>query len=362
MVNVQAKEIKLVEPYVDLKVKPVDALFLVAIGLTYAGLLVGLIYLAAGEDFLKGLGHGFLLGLCLGVLSYLAVYFNNRYVLPRTEQIFLWWVIWCGTAFFIGLIGFLLTYLILLMFNAKIPVFLRQKENFLLASVATGILTYLTGLLVYLFVRMRNRKEAVERLAVEADYKLTLRMLDVHFLLNSLNTLLELAEQDKELLKDYTNYLVRYLKGVLTSDKIVPLRKELEIVKSYVLVEKVRKGMDIILNLEADEELLDEPIPCLILQPIVENAIRHGMPVDEKTSFGIVISVKKNGENIFFTVSNNGKPIEEFKPGVGLSLLIKKLEVHGGRLILGSKNPPCFLITLPLSFQKRRMCYEGSHS
>jgi hypothetical protein len=157
MVKVSAKDIELVEPYVDLKVKPVDALFLMAIGLTYAGVLVGIVYLAAGEDFLKGLRHGFLLGFGSGGFSYLVVYFNNNYVLPRIKRVFLWWIIWCGAAFLIGFFGFLLTYLILHLSEAEIPTFLKQKGNFLLSAFFTGILTYLTGLLVYLFVRMRNR-------------------------------------------------------------------------------------------------------------------------------------------------------------------------------------------------------------
>jgi two-component system LytT family sensor kinase len=362
MVKVPAKDIELVETYVDLKVKPVDALFLMAIGLTYAGVLVGIVYLAAGEDFLKGLRHGFLLGFGLGGVSYLVVYFNNNYVLPRIERVFLWWIIWCGAAFLIGFFGFLLTYLILHLSKAEIPTFLRQKENFLLSAFVTGILTYLTGLLVYLFVRMRNRKEAVEKLAIEADYKLTLRMVDVHFLINSLNTILELIERDKKLLEDFTNHLVRYLRGVLTTAKIIPIRKELEIVKSYVFAEKVRKGREIVLSIKADEKLLDEPIPSLILQPIVENAIRHGMPEDKDKPFGISIGIKKKGKYILFTVLNNGRPIEEFHPGIGLSLLIKKLEVHEGSLILKSKNPPCFMILLPLNSQKRGMSNESAHS
>lgn len=202
----------------------------------------------------------------------------------------------------------------------------------------------------------------MEKLAVEADYKLTLRMVDVHFLINSLNTILELIERDKKLLEDFTNHLVRYLRGVLTTAKIIPIRKELEIVKSYVFVEKVRKGREIVLSIEADEKLLDKPIPSLILQPIVENAIMHGMPEDKDKPFGISIGIKKNGKYILFTVLNNGRPIEEFRPGVGLSLLIKKLEVHEGSLILKSKNPSCFMILLPLNSQKRGMSNESAHS
>lgn len=348
---------------VDLKIKPFDGFFLILVGTFYASMLVGLIYFLTEMAFLKGIAHGILLGFCIGSLSWLAVYFNNQYVLPRLKRVVMWWVVWCGTAFLIGMVGFLWTYIIVRSMGGNVPPFLTDEKNVIISAFTTGFLTYFTGLLVYLFVRMRNRKELIERLAIEADYKLTLRMLDVHFLLNSLNTLLELVDGDKELLEKYTGNLVRYLRGVLKEAKMSTLREELALVKSYVFLEKVRKGRDIVLSVEADESLLDEPVPSLILQPIVENAIRHGLPEDKTIRFGISIGAKKVEKFLMLTLLNNGKPIEEFKPGVGLSLLKKKLEAHGGRLLLKSKNPPCFIIELPVATLKvRGAAYEGSDS
>jgi len=363
MVEVEARNLEFVEPFVDLKIKTTDGMLLLAIGLLYGGVLVGLFYSLLGEGFSRGLLHGFLLGMYIGLLSYVVNYFNNQYVLPKIKQVLLWWVVWGILSFVVGLFGFLLAFETFLLFKVKVPVFLTQKGKLLIASLSTGILTYLTGLMVYQFVRMRNRKEAIERITLEANYKLTLRMLDAHFLSNSLHTLLELMDVNKGLLECYVKHLVNYLRKALTSPKIVPLSEEISMVNSYVFIEKIRKGRDIVFTTDVDENLKNEPVPALILQPIVENAIQHGLPEDKSKHFEISISAKRNGQYIILCVLNNGKPISYFQPGIGLSLLTKKLESQGGSLILKSKNPPCFMIKLPiLSIKDIELAYESSNS
>jgi len=280
MVKVEARSLEFVEPFVDLKIKTTDGMLLLVIGLLYGGVLLGLLYFLLGEGFSRGLLHGSLLGIYIGLLSYVVIYFNNQYVLPKIKKVFLWWVVWGILSFVVGLFGFLLAFETFLLFKVKVPAFLMEKEKLLIASVFTVILTYLTGLMVHQFVRMRNRKEAIERITLEANYKLTLRMLDAHFLSNSLHTLLELMNVDKGLLESYVKHLVNYLRKALTSPKVVPLSEEISMVNSYVFIEKIRKGRDIILTTDVDENLKNEPVPALILQPLVENAILHGLPED----------------------------------------------------------------------------------
>uniref|UniRef100_A0A7C4JQJ2 Signal transduction histidine kinase internal region domain-containing protein n=1 Tax=Thermodesulfobacterium geofontis TaxID=1295609 RepID=A0A7C4JQJ2_9BACT len=363
MLEVEARNLEFVEPFVDLKIKITDGMLLLVIGLLYGGVLVGLFYSLLGEGFSRGLLHGFLLGMYIGLLSYIVIYFNNQNVLPKIKQVLLWWVVWGILSFVVGLFGFLLAFKTLLLFKVKVPVFLTQKEKFLIASLSTGILTYLTGLMIYQFVRMRNRKEAIERITLEANYKLTLRMLNAHFLSNSLHTLLELMDMNKEVLECYVKHLVNYQRRALTSPKIIPLKEEISMVNSYVFIEKIRKGRDIVFTTDVDENLENEPIPALILQPIIENAIQHGLPEDKSKHFEISISAKRNGQYIILCVLNNGNPISNFQPGIGLSLLAKKLESQGGKLILKSKNPPCFMVKLPiLSIKGYKIAYESSNS
>lgn len=363
MLEVEARNLEFVEPFVDLKIKITDGMLLLVIGLLYGGVLVGLFYSLLGEGFSRGLLHGFLLGMYIGLLSYIVIYFNNQNVLPKIKQVLLWWVVWGILSFVVGLFGFLLAFKTLLLFKVKVPVFLTQKEKFLIASLSTGILTYLTGLMVYQFVRMRNRKEAIERITLVANYKLTLRMLNAHFLSNSLHTLLELMDMNKEVLECYVKHLVNYQRRALTSPKIIPLKEEISMVNSYVFIEKIRKGRDIVFTTDVDENLENEPIPALILQPIIENAIQHGLPEDKSKHFEISISAKRNGQYIILCVLNNGNPISNFQPGIGLSLLAKKLESQGGKLILKSKNPPCFMVKLPiLSIKGYKIAYESSNS
>ncbi len=331
----------------ELKIRAFDGLLILLVGLIYSSLLVGLIYYLVKLSFTKGFIHGLILGVFLGVFSYLFIYLNNSFILPKVKSILLWWAFSALLSFFTGVISFLLAYITLSYFQAELPYFLKKSEYLFTLAVIIGVLTYLTGFLIFLFVLMRNRKEAYLRKAIEADFLSTLKLMNLHFLSNSLHTLLELTELEPKLAEKFVQDLAQFFRKVLTSERMIPLEEELNFIVTYVNIERIRKGRIIQVDQNIDQLTLNIPIPAFTLQPLIENAITHGLPEEKDKPLNIWLEAKLTGEILKIKVRNNGRPITDFSSKTGLNLLQKRLELVGGNLHLESKDPPCFVIEIP---------------
>lgn len=173
----------------------------------------------------------------------------------------------------------------------------------------------------------------------EAELKNLQAQINPHFLFNTLNTILQIAmfenaKQTYEILLRTSNYL-RYV--VHNINRIVKLKEEIDNVKNYMYIYSMRFGDRIRLDIEIEDELNELLVPCMILQPLVENAIIHGFK--EKESGEIKILAKKNYNQAIIEVIDNGRGIdfatienlknssfEETKTtGIGLSNIAKRL-------------------------------------
>lgn len=117
----------------------------------------------------------------------------------------------------------------------------------------------------------QSRKRKAEMMLLQAQIK-------PHFLFNALNTVISVSYSNIEQSREMLNHLSLFLRDSFDFDnreELIPFSRELEQTRSYLFIEKIRFGER--LKLEFDiEEGLDVPVPPLILQPIVENAVRHG--------------------------------------------------------------------------------------
>jgi len=155
--------------------------------------------------------------------------------------------------------------------------------------------------------RLKDRIRETERSFLRAQIK-------PHFLYNALDAIANVCEEDGEkasgLIVDLSVYLRRSLEfnGL---DKMMSIEKELEFVETYFNIEQARFGQKI--NLYEEIEIsLDNQLPVLILQPIVENAVRHG--ISKKQQGGSVcIRAKQLAEGILIEVEDDGVGIEEDK-------------------------------------------------
>ncbi len=192
-------------------------------------------------------------------------------------------------------------------------------------------------LIIYVFYYIDQiRQEEEKRGLLEAQLlntrmKMLTSQLQPHFLFNTLNSISSLVEIDANLAKDTIADLSDFLREILyNSDaKFIPLHKELTVLEYFLNIVNVRFSDHLTIEKEIDPDLLNVNIPAMILQPIVENSIKHGYSYDH-TDLTIRISVLKQHGHVLLKVENTGKQItqdtqELINSGVGLSNLKERL-------------------------------------
>ncbi len=113
--------------------------------------------------------------------------------------------------------------------------------------------------------------------------------LDPHFLFNALNTISSQVERDPRLARSMIEHLGDLLRLSLESRdrEEIPLAEELAFLDHYLAIQRIRFGDKLKIEIRIDPEVLYAPVPCLFIQPLVENAIRHG--ISRRASGGTVI-------------------------------------------------------------------------
>ena len=141
----------------------------------------------------------------------------------------------------------------------------------------------------------------MEKARIKAEYDALKNQINPHFLFNNLNTLITLVDENKQA----TNYIqvlsdfLRYTLDLKESD-IKTVGSELDIVKKYVYLQKLRFGDKLIFTTEVDEKYYDHKLPSMALQMIVDNAIKHNTISNEKA-----LSIKIFIDNSYIVVENN---------------------------------------------------------
>lgn len=163
------------------------------------------------------------------------------------------------------------------------------------------VLTFLTitNWLLYNLQEQKDkeqRQNAAEQLVKEAELARLRQQLQPHFLFNSLNSISALAGSKPNEARKMIQQLSDFLRGTLKKDEqqTVPLNEELEHLKLYLEIEKVRFGHRLQVEINIDTENLAAYLPPLLLQPIVENAIKFGL---YDTIEDITISISSHLEN-----------------------------------------------------------------
>lgn len=158
-----------------------------------------------------------------------------------------------------------------------------------------------------------------------------------HFLLNTLNTVATLVHRDPKTADDLITSLATLLRWTLDLDDVreIPLEEELEFVQHYLTIQRVRFGARLEAVIDAAEDALPCPILPQVLQPLVENAIIHGLPHAYPTG-RVRIAVRIEGDALVLQVRDSGSadPMT-IRPGIGLKNLEERLAtMYGGRGML----------------------------
>ncbi|MFQ5421509.1 MAG: sensor histidine kinase, partial [Anaerolineae bacterium] len=125
----------------------------------------------------------------------------------------------------------------------------------------------------------RRRAEAAELARAQAELRALRAQINPHFLFNALNTIRYFVRTDAKLARRLLLNLSRVFQSALKSGDFVPLRAEIETVKAYLALEQARLAERLAVEWAIDDTnaLLEIPVPTLILQPIVENGVAHGL-------------------------------------------------------------------------------------
>lgn len=204
---------------------------------------------------------------------------------------------------------------------------IRFAYNFLmLAFISLGIwmLFYFKNI-----QEISERKTEAENLAREAELTGLRQQLQPHFLFNSLNSISALAGTKPEEARKMIQQLSDFLRGTLKKDDqhFVTLKEEFEHLNLYLEIEKVRFGHRMNTVVESNEKSLTMKLPSLLLQPIVENAIKFGL-YDTTGNITIQIIAETSEDNLIITVKNPFDP-ETSQPqsgtGFGLNSVQRRL-------------------------------------
>jgi two-component system LytT family sensor kinase len=149
-----------------------------------------------------------------------------------------------------------------------------------------------------------------------------------HFLYNSLNAIASLIHEDADKAESMTLKLSKLFRYSINQNQeaLVLLRDEMEIVSTYLDIEKVRFGERINFHIRIDESLMNAKIPRFLIQPLVENALKHGL--NNVTEHGELNIDIKQTDKIVISIADNGIPFpDELGMGYGLQSTYDKLEL-----------------------------------
>ena len=185
--------------------------------------------------------------------------------------------------------------------------------------------------------RLALQTADLERRLVESQLQSLRAQVQPHFLFNALNTISAFTETDPATARDLMQKLGDLLRASLTygSHPFVTLGEELTFLDDYLQIESARFEGRISITVTAPDDLLDTMVPSFLLQPLVENAIRHG--VAPRASGGQVrVVAARNGTVLFLQVHDNGVGLPagwrmEQGSGVGLRNVTSRLEHLYGR-------------------------------
>ncbi|MBL8370630.1 MAG: histidine kinase [Burkholderiaceae bacterium] len=185
--------------------------------------------------------------------------------------------------------------------------------RFLLGSVA------ISAGFVFFFYH-REKAHALERLATEARLKLLESQLEPHMLFNTLANLRVLIRLDPDRAVDMLDRLNDYLRATLaasrTDSHAHTLALEFQRLDDYLALMAVRMGPRLRARLDLPEALRGQPVPPLLLQPLVENAIRHGLE-PHVDGGDLVVSARQDGDWLWLTVRDSGAGFEPAAPAPG---------------------------------------------
>ncbi len=234
-------------------------------------------------------------------------------------------------------------------------------------TLALGLFFGITGFLIFgarerlrktrqLLAAAELKQSRQEKLLAETELKLMQAQIEPHFLFNTLSNITQLIRSDPELAADTLENLTTLLRAALarTRSSASTLGQEVDFAAAYLAIQATRMQGRLRYRLDLPEELRDIPLPPLLLQPLLENAVIHGVEA-EPAGGEIEFSARRTDDRLLLRVSDTGAGISESGPssGTGLRNVRDRLRLRYGRtaaleLTPASPQGVTALISIPL--------------
>ena len=176
------------------------------------------------------------------------------------------------------------------------------------------------------------RRQEMNRLVTQAELRALQSQINPHFLFNALNTLYGTIPREASGARRMVLNLAEIFRYFLQSDKtFVALAQEMEIVRAYLEVEQLRLGDRLTVQIHVDQAAMAVTIPVLSLQPLVENAIKHGVAQRSEPGYVHIRGVLQGGQMRISVENSGGGPSPETTgSGIGLQNVRRRLEICYG--------------------------------
>jgi two-component system LytT family sensor kinase len=209
------------------------------------------------------------------------------------------------------------------------------------AVFITTVFTVSVPLKIWNSARNERLLESKELLLVQARLSALSSQINPHFLFNTLNTVSSLIRTNPDKARQVVYRLSNILRRLLRStDNFAPLRDELSFIDDYLSIEIARFGDKLRFSKEIDESALDCQVPTMILQPLIENSIKHGLAAKlEGGTVRLIGATRNDGEErrLLLAVEDDGVGIDEARlgtilqqAGIGVSNVNERLQVLFG--------------------------------
>ncbi len=309
-------------------------------------------------EFLRIFVHWELIGICtLGTILASFYLFKPKHILYQLGILTL--AITVGS-----LIGIVVGYIITTGFQVVSPFHIIGINRDLISSIVLGY--YLTGTFVFIahhqtaemmFVKEKIKRQTIEKKVAEMSIKMLQAQIEPHFLFNTLSitrSLLDInMEKGKQMLEDLNEYLQALL--LKARQETTTISQEMDIIRAYLNIFKIRMGDRLAYTIDISDKLEDHPFPSMLIQPIVENAIKHGIEMNVEGGI-ISISACRQEDLLKVEICDTGSGLGEMgSSGFGLANIRERLNaLYGerGRLFFEENTPSGLKVVIEVPYAK----------
>ncbi|MFN0047923.1 MAG: sensor histidine kinase [Cytophagales bacterium] len=320
------------------------------------GLVIGIFF--SIEDYLTGCpSHVYLYNFTGSIICSFMVWSGSSFIGTYIDDILDWEkngvrkanILIASNVIYIAIVVFSTMFFLSLLKGSPVPTEIYIKSLILSILFATIInLIYIARSIFNFWKHTKYENELLKQENLRSQLESLKNQVNPHFLFNSLNTLISIIDDDPETAKNFTQNLSQVYRYILQAKEkdLVTLKEELDFANAYDYLLKIRYGDNLNFIIEIPNQYLNHQTPTLVLQMLVENAIKHNIISESKPlTIHIYIDEKEN-----LVVNNNFQPkklnVESDK--VGLKNIAERFKLLDDKEIEVIQTGVNFTVKLPL--------------